>query len=97
MLNNGPPASALRGPLLTDLKFPDVLVAKAFSHDGKSLELVLYNGKAPGNFTLGLDRLAPGKAYRGQSGQEFHATATGTARLVVKVDGRTQINIEPVD
>lgn len=96
MLNYGPPATALSGPLLVDAKFPDVLVAKAYSHDGKGLELVLYNDKLAGNFTLGLDRLTPGASYRGQSGQEFRASAKGTASITVKIDGRTQINIEPV-
>ncbi|RDW67533.1 hypothetical protein BP6252_08929 [Coleophoma cylindrospora] len=96
MLNAGPPASALNGPLLVDAKFPDILVAKAYSHDGRGLELVLYNDRAAGSFTIGLDRLMPHAAYRGQAGQEFHASAQGTARISVMIDGRTRVNIEPV-
>ena len=43
----GPPEASLRGPILTDAKYPDVLVARAFSN-GDDLDLVLYPGAKPG-------------------------------------------------
>ncbi|WAO91622.1 Ldi domain-containing protein [Fusarium falciforme] len=58
---HGPSDEALSGPLLEDAPFPEVLVAKAYSEDGKKLDLVLYNGKEPGSFKLGFERLVPGK------------------------------------
>lgn len=96
MMKEGLPKTALSGPLLVEASFPDILVAKAYSIDGKQLDLVLYNGKAAGEFTLGLERLTPGATYSGQTGQSFVASAKGTGCLVVKVDGRTQIIIRPV-
>ncbi|KAJ4351970.1 uncharacterized protein N0V89_007315 [Didymosphaeria variabile] len=51
---------------LADRKFPEVLevlVAKAYTHDGKSLELVLYNGKSDGKQKLGIERLTAGAKY----------------------------------
>jgi hypothetical protein len=94
MMTAGPPPNALRGPLLTECKFPDVLVAKAYSHDGESLDLVLYNGNEAGAFDLGFERLQPGKQYVGQDGQRFTADAQGKARIQAKIDGRTPIMIQ---
>lgn len=94
MLNVGPDSNALRGPLLADASFPDVLVAKAYSHDGLGLDLVLYNGKKPGKFALGLERMIPGATYKGQNGQSFTADENGRASIPVEIDGRTQVLIE---
>lgn len=89
----GPEPTALGGPLLADCKFPDVLVAKAYSHDGKTLDLVLYNGKAAGKQMLHFERLAPGSKYSLGNGQTMTADETGRARAEVELDGRTQLNI----
>lgn len=94
MMTVGPPSTALSGPLLTDCKFPDVLVAKAYSHDGQGLDLVLYNGNEAGVFDLGFERLLPGKKYLGQNGQEFTADSQGKAKIQAKLDGRTAIMIQ---
>lgn len=95
-VTQGPPASAMRGPLLGEAAYPDVLVARAFS-TGEDLDLVLYNGAAAGPQTLGLERLTPNRAYavRGAVETDFTAGPDGTASLTVTLDGRTALHIVP--
>jgi Linalool dehydratase/isomerase len=92
----GPPASALAGPMLEDVKYPDVLVAKAFS-TGADLELVLYPGAAEGVQELGIGRLRPNQSYKvsGARVDQLMAGADGNARLQVPLSGRTRVFIEP--
>lgn len=92
MITVGPAKTAIEGPILTDIKFPEVLVAKAFSHDGKGLELVLYNGLKSGVFTLGLDKLMPGMKYVA-GGSTFEADGKGQAEIEVAIDGRTVVEV----
>lgn len=92
---HGPSHNVLTGPLLSDAPFPDVLVAKAYSHTGKDLDLVLYNGKERGTFTLGLQRLAPGKSYSLSTGGSLVADVEGKASVKVAINGRTQIIMTP--
>lgn len=94
MMITGPAPNALAGPLLTGCKFPDVLVAKAYSHDGKSLDLVVYNGNEAGVFDLGFERLQPGKTYVGQEGVTFTADGQGKGSFKAKIDGRTAIMVK---
>ncbi|KAK1851277.1 linalool dehydratase-isomerase precursor [Colletotrichum chrysophilum] len=93
---HGPPENALKGPLLEEASFPDVLVAKAYSNDGKQLDLVLYNGAEPGTFELGFERLVPGKEYSLSTGGSVKANNKGKATVKVSVKGRTQIILKPV-
>jgi hypothetical protein len=99
-LVNGPPESVFRGPVLEDARYPDVLVAKAFSR-GDDLELVLYNGGAPGPQTLGLERLKPHKRYSirgvGADRMRFEADGAGRAQVSVVLDGRTAIHVQPAE
>jgi hypothetical protein len=92
----GPPESVFKGPLLTGASYPEVLVARAFSA-GEDLDLVLYNGAAPGPQTLGIERLQPGRAYRLEGAQtgQFRADAQGKASLEVRLDGRTALHLAP--
>lgn len=92
---HGPSHKVLAGPLLEDAPFPDVLVAKAYSHTGKDLDLVLYNGREPGTFTLGFQRLAPGMSYSLSTGGSLVADAEGKASAKLAINGRTQIIIKP--
>jgi hypothetical protein len=94
----GPPATALAGPILAGASYPEVLVAKAFSR-GNDLELVLYNGAAPGLQNLGIERLKPGATYRISGAQVATVTADGQGRadLSVRLDGRTVVRIDPVE
>jgi hypothetical protein len=94
----GPPQTALAGPLLGACTYPDVLVAKAFSH-GEDLELVLYPGTGPGRHTLGIQRLKPGRTYTvtGATPATITAGADGAATLSVQLTGRTEVSLQPRD
>lgn len=96
LVNRGPSAAALRGPLLAGCRYPDVLVARAVSDDGESLDLVLHNGAAPGPQELVFERLQPGREYRVEpTGERLTADAAGRARLSVHLDGRTAVRLVP--
>jgi hypothetical protein len=95
-VTEGPAESALRGPVLGEAKYPDVLVARAFS-DGDNLELVLHPGAAPGVQRLGIERLKPNASYRvlGANEQRLVADANGAAWLDVALQGRTALELVP--
>ncbi len=95
MMHKGPGEGAFKGPILTECKYPEVLVAKAKS-DGNDLDLVLYNGHKPGIQELGIERLKPGCDY-GIKGTDilFKADHLGKASVNVILDGRTTIHITP--
>ena len=92
----GPPASVFSGPLLSEARYPEVLVAKAFSH-GEDLDLVLYPGVADSTQTLGFERLRPGQRYavEGLAGGSVTADGEGRATLVVTLAGRTALRLVP--
>jgi hypothetical protein len=94
MVSQGPPENVRTGPLLDEAPFPEVLVAKAYSHDGQSVELVLHNGKEAGTFRLGFTRLRPGQTYS-LGGQSVTAGEDGSARFDVAVNGRTALVLVP--
>ena len=90
----GPEKTAFTGPILSECKFPDVLVAKAVSH-GSDLELVLYNGAGAGEQKISVERLAAGKEYiEKNTGMIFRADEHGKAELGVSLNGRTCVHIE---
>jgi hypothetical protein len=95
MMTKGPEPNALKGPLLEQAPFPQVLVAKAYSIDGLGLDLVLYNGADPGVFELALERLQSGGTYRLSTGGKVTASKDGKANFSVRVDGRTQVILTP--
>lgn len=95
LLTEGPPAHCFRAPILEKVPFPDVLVAKAYSHDGKSVELVLYNAKNPGAYELGFKNMQPGKSYK-LGDQIVKADKKGEAGFLVPISGRTAVTLEPV-
>jgi hypothetical protein len=82
--------------ILTDAKYPDVLVARAFSNSD-DLDLVLYPGAKPGPQEIRIERLRPGAKYAMRYGSEqaFTADNNGTASLSVELHGRTPIHIVP--
>ncbi len=96
MVLDGPPATALTGPVLTEATYPDVLVAQAFSN-GTDLNLVLYPGGPPSRQRLRIERLRPGRSYSVESGTEpasVVADATGCAWVDVWLGGgRTQVRM----
>jgi hypothetical protein len=95
-VTQGPPESAARGPILGGAKYPDVLVARAFSN-GEDLELVLYPGANPGSQNLRLERLRPGATYVMRNGTEhrFAADNSGSADLQIELRERTGAHITP--
>ena len=93
----GPPASALAGPLLEEAPYPGVLVSKALSN-GEDLQLVLHPGGTAGTFPLGFSRLRPGTRYvnRGEANSpDLHADAAGRAVADIRIDGRTALHFVP--
>jgi hypothetical protein len=97
MVLDGPPAGAMKGPLLTDARYPDVLVAKAYSN-GTDLDLVLYPGTQASRQRLQLERLRPNGEYRVESLEgswTLRADNLGKAALEIDLHGRTQLRIQP--
>ncbi|WP_150293397.1 hypothetical protein [Sphingobium estronivorans] len=93
VIANGPRPHAVTGPKLTNCSYPDVLVGKAVS-DGKGLNLVLYNGAAPGPQRLTIENLVPSASYRVNDGAELHrADESGHLLLSIPLDGRTPVLI----
>ncbi|HSD09402.1 MAG TPA: hypothetical protein VLF14_00330 [Candidatus Binatia bacterium] len=92
----GPPQSVFAGPVLTEARYPDVLVARAFS-DGADLDLVLYPGAANGTQKIAIARLRPGAAYELHGAREmtFQADDRGVASLEVELRGRTPLHVVP--
>lgn len=94
MVTQGPPDNVKRGPILTDIAFPDVLVAKAYSHDGDGLDLVLYPGVEPGDFDLHFEKLQANASYQ-IDGKVIVANEMGRGSIRVKLDGRTPFKLTP--
>ena len=92
----GPHAPSRTGPVLEAASYPAVLVAQAIS-DGDNLRLVLYPGAGDGRQTLGLERLAPGRAYTvtGATTDALTASPDGKASLDVMLSGRTAVTVTP--
>lgn len=91
------PPDVLRGPMLTGIKYPDVLVARAYSVDGEGIDLVLYPGAKSGDQNLTITCLAPGTIYSitGLPQSSLMADENGKIRLSAHLDGRTEIRIRP--
>lgn len=94
MITQGPPENVFKGPLLDSVPFPDVLVAKCYSPDGESLDLVLYPGKDAGKFPLEFKRLTPGARYSLDGGEStVVANKDGVGNVEVQLDGRTALRL----
>ncbi|NKI16587.1 hypothetical protein HCU74_04030 [Spongiibacter sp. KMU-166] len=94
----GPAETALQGPILTGVEYPQVLVAKAFSHTGKDLELVLVPGKGDCEVDLRIERLAPGGTYTAKLGEDatsVTADDNGTAILKASLTTRLRVVLTP--
>lgn len=98
-LVDGPKKETFEGPLLVDVDYTKVWVAKAISLDGKGLNLVLKNSldRFAGTYEIGLERLVPGQTYTiKEYGTQFTADAEGKIRLAIPLNGRTKVTIAPV-
>jgi len=94
----GPGATALEGPVLDDVSYPQVLVAKAVSTDGVDLQLVLHC-REPSPQTLTFARLRPGQGYRISSPRgelAFSADQQGRGGVTLALEGRTELSVLPV-
>ncbi len=92
MISKGPPENVFKGPILYEAPFPDVLVAKAYSHDGEGLDLVLYPGKESGRFQLGFARLKYGESYN-LGGESKQPDKDGKASWEVELKDRTELKL----
>lgn len=93
MIQEGPPEQVFKGPILDSVPFPEVLVAKAYSKDGDSVDLVLYNGKNSGSFPLQFTRVKAGATYK-LGNQICKTDAEGMVKFDVTIDGRTALKLE---
>ncbi|MCA2244770.1 hypothetical protein JF781_20640 [Mycobacterium sp. WUMAC-067] len=84
------------GPVLRNVHYPDVLVARAFG-DGAALDTVLYPGRDAGRHHLELAQLRPGARYRcvGALTDVITANQDGTATIAITVEGRTPLTVVP--
>ncbi|KAL3474463.1 hypothetical protein BJX99DRAFT_260395 [Aspergillus californicus] len=97
LVTEGPSKTALKGPILDQIPYPGVLVAKARSHTSHDLDLVLYPSAGPGRFDIGIKRLRPNANYSvNEQALSVTADADGNATLDIFVDGRTVVKIDPV-
>jgi len=95
MVNKGLPQAWKTGPLLSEARYPEVIVTRAVS-DGQALSLVLRAGGDPVKATLGFARLVPGRRYRlVQTGETVTAGADGTASLAFDLDRRSVLDLVP--
>ena len=94
----GPCQDSLRGPYLTGIEYPDVLVARACS-SGRDLHLVLYPGGNSGTKKVRIEGLAAGARYQVSAANGCPvvvASPTGTADVDVEISGRSEVLITPL-
>ncbi len=93
-IHHGPDKNALRGPVLSDCAYPEVMVARAMSTNGEDLELIL-SGK--GEQKIELARLKPLHVYSVDGlGKTIQADTRGNASLQLRLEERTEIRIRRV-
>lgn len=92
----GPDEKSLKGPVLAEARYPDVLVARAYSR-GEDLNLVLHPGTPGATHKLRLAQLQPGRSYSvtGAAPSSFTADAKGEALLEASLNGRLEISVVP--
>ena len=99
-ITQGPSATTLTGPILTDAKYPDVLVAKAYSHTGSDLDLVLYPGKGVSIQAITIERLQMNTDYSASINEQvitLHSDEQGRITTEIFLEGRTAILLKPTD
>ncbi|KAM0293659.1 hypothetical protein ACHAPM_011583 [Fusarium culmorum] len=96
MIEEPMPDLLKEGPVLSNAKYPEVLVAKARTHDGDDLELVLYPGTEKKSVELGLSQLRVSTEYTVNGENRFKADADGKANITVTLDKTTPLWIKKV-
>ena len=102
-MHDGPGDRTLSGPMLFEADYPDVLIAKARSADGQSLDLVLHSGSDGKSKSLGFNQLEPLGRYAlliertGAASEKRVASANseGVLRIEVDISDRTQLTLQP--
>ncbi len=99
LVNYRLPDHVMNGPKLTECEYPGVLVAKAVSYDGKSLDLVLYPGTEQTDQQIAIGDLEKDSPYRltvaGQP-QQISSDANGVFTGTVALSDRTEVRVTPV-
>lgn len=94
VIHKGPGENALKGPVLEECSYPDVLVARAVSTDGTDLELVLRGGSSRKEQEIRIGRLQPGQVYLIEGmGRRIRADESGRANFQVNLEKRLKIRI----
>lgn len=94
VIHKGPGEAALKGPVLEECSYPDVLVARAVSTDGEDLELVLCGGSDKKEQRIQIARLRPGQNYLVEGmGLHIRADENGRAAFSVNLEQRLKIRI----
>ncbi|MGV0037195.1 linalool dehydratase/isomerase domain-containing protein [Mycobacterium paraffinicum] len=90
------PESARSGPILDEVAYPAVLVARATS-GGDDLHLVLRPGREGSTEVLHLARLQPDRRYRvtGATADSLIADAEGRAQVSIVLNDRSEVRIQP--
>ncbi len=91
------------GPVISKADYPDVLMASA-THTDKTLRAVVYPGSSAGLKNLSVGKLKPHSKYVLHSSTattsntvDVTADHQGNATFNVMVDGRTELNLAPVN
>jgi hypothetical protein len=94
LVAHGVPDAWRTGPMLADVAYPEVLVAKAVT-DGAALDLVLLPGAGPVRTKLAIERLVPGRSYAVSGAVSSQLTADADGRALVEIDlgGRLEVRI----
>ncbi len=96
LIADGPDEATLRGPVLANASYPEVLVASARTN-GEDLRLVLHPGAGRTRTTLGIERLVPRASYRVHGACEDELRADDYGRITVTADlaERTEVSLTP--
>ena len=91
------PRNTMPQPYTSDIHYPEVLVAQAISRHG-GLAAVLYPGKIPGLYRIGISGLIPHRSYVCEGVQEkcIAADMQGDAAVYLVLDGRREVHLYPV-
>jgi hypothetical protein len=92
-----PPPEHRAGPLLSEVAYPALIVARAIAREG-ALHAVLYPGAGAVRSRIGIGGLRPGRFYRAPGTQtpSFRADEHGAAAIDVAVESRTELSVIPV-
>jgi hypothetical protein len=85
------------GPLLGEVAWPDILVTKARSVDGVTLDVMLRRHQAPAatRVAIRFSRLTPGAVYT-FAGQELVADGDGNATITIELSEPLVARLEPM-